>query len=88
MNLQVQCISAKVGKMIELGSIYIKGNVTSGKIPAWISTKSSAAGFASLRRMWGTWSNKNLMKAHFGCRRVMSMPWAVKKAHMQSKSEI
>ena len=31
MNLQVQCISAKVGRMIDLGSIYIKGNVTSEK---------------------------------------------------------
>ena len=74
MNLQVQCISAKVGRMIEFGSIYIKGNVTSGKIPAWILTKSSAVGFASLRRTWGTWSNKNIMKAHFECRRVKSMP--------------
>ena len=54
MNLQVQCISAKVGKMIELGSIYIKGNVTSGKIPTQIPTKFSAVGFTSLRRTWGT----------------------------------
>ena len=46
MNLQVQCISAKVGKMIELGSIYIKGHITSGKIPTRILTKSSAVGFA------------------------------------------
>ena len=29
--MQVQCISAKVGRMIDLGSIYIKGNVTSEK---------------------------------------------------------
>ena len=87
MNLQVQCISAKVGRMIELGSIYIKGNVTSGKIPAWIPIKSSTIGFASLCRTWGTWSSKN-MKACFGCQRVRSMPWAVKKAPAQSKSEI
>ena len=49
-----QCISAKMGRMIELGSIYIKGNVTSGKIPTRIPTKSSTVGFASLRRTWGT----------------------------------
>ena len=54
MNLQVQCISAKVGRMIDLGSIYIKGNVTSLKIPARIPAKSSAVGSTSHHRIWWT----------------------------------
>ena len=33
-RLQVQCMSAKVRRMIDLGSIYIKKIGTSGKIPA------------------------------------------------------
>ena len=48
----------------------------SARVPAKFLT----IGFASRRRMWETWSRKNLMKAHLGCRSVWSVLWAVKNA--------
>ena len=81
-------MSAKVRRMIDLGSIYIKGNVTSGKIPARIQAISSVVGSASHCRTWGTWSRKNLMKARLGCQSIRSVPWVVKKVPAQSKGEI
>ena len=57
-------MSAKVRKIIDLGNIYIKKIGTSRKIPIRVLAKSSAIGFVSRRRMWGTGSRKNLMKAH------------------------
>ena len=84
-SLQVQCMSAKVRRMIDSGSIYIKKIVTSEKIPTRVLAKSSAVRSVSRCRMWGTWSCKNLMKAHFVCRSIKSVPWAVKKPSAQSE---
>ena len=66
--------------MIDSSNIYIRERVTSRKIPAQVPAKSSVIGSASCHRAWGTWNNKNLMKAHLGCQSVRSMLWAVKKA--------
>jgi len=71
--------------MIDLNNIYIKEGVTNGKIPARILANSLAIGSASHRRSWGTWSHKNLIKAHLVCRSVRTMYWTVKKifAHLK-----
>ena len=60
-------MSAKVRRMIDLGSIYIKKIVTSGKTPARVLAKFSAIGSTSHRRTWGTRSRKNLMKMRLEC---------------------
>ena len=65
------------------GNICISERATSGKVPARVSIKSPAVGFASHRRTWETWSHKNLMKACLGYRSVKSVRWAVKKAPVQ-----
>ena len=74
---------AKVRGMIDSSSIYTEKKITSGKIHARILAKFPAVGSASRRRIWGTWSHKNLMKARLGCQSVISVPWAVKKAFAQ-----
>ena len=79
-SLQVQCRIAKVRRMVELGSIYIKKTVTSEKIPARVLANSSAVGSASHYISWGTLSRKNLMKARLVCRSIRSVSWAIKKA--------
>ena len=66
-------MSAKVRRMIDLGSIYIKEIVTSRKILARDLAKSSAVGSASHRRTWETGSRKNLVKACLECRSILSM---------------
>ena len=76
-------MNANVRRLIDLGSIYIKGIATSGKIPPLFSMRSSTVGFALYRRTWGTRSRKNLMKACHACRSVKSLSWAVKKAYTQ-----
>ena len=55
------------------------------KIPARVPMKSPAVGFALHRRMWGTWSRKNLMKACLKCQSVKSVRWAAKKASAQTE---
>ena len=75
---------AKVRRMIKSDSIYIKKIVISGKVLAWILAYSSAVGSPSRRRMWGTWSRKNLMKTRLVCQSVRSVPWVVKKTSVQS----
>ena len=77
-------MSAKVRRMIDSRSIYIKKIVTSEKIPTRVLAKSSAVRSVSRCRTWGTWSCKNLMNARLICRSVRSGPWAVKKAFAQS----
>jgi len=49
------------------------------------SSKISAIGSALRRRTWGTGSRKNLMRTCLECRSIRSMPWAVKKASLQSE---
>jgi len=73
-------MSAKVRRMIDVGSIYIKKIVTNGKTLARVLAKSSTVGSASRRRTWGTGSHKNLMKVRLKCQSVRSVSWAVKKA--------
>ena len=68
-----------------LSNICIRERETSGKIPAQVLIKSPAVGSASHHRMWRTWSYKNLMKAHLGCRSVKSVRWAIKKVLAQTK---
>ena len=70
--------------MIDLGNIYIKKKVTSGKILTLVPAKSSAVGSASRRRTKETWSCKKLMRVRLVCRSIKSGPWAVKKASVQS----
>jgi len=71
--------------MVDLRGIYIQKGVRSGEILARYPTKTSAIGFVSHRRMWGTGSRKNLMKAHLECQSTRSVPWAVKKASSQAE---
>ena len=84
-SLQVQCMSAKVRRMIDLGSIYIKKIVTSGKTPARVLVKFSAIGSTLRCRTWGTGSRKNLMKMRLECWNIKSVSWVDKKASSQSE---
>ena len=79
-------MNAKVRWEVDLRGIYIKEGVRSGKIPVRYPTKTSAVGFASRRRTWGTRSRKDLMKAHLKCQSTKSVPWAVKK--VSSRGEV
>ena len=78
-------MSAKVRRIIDLGSIYIKTIGASKKIPTCVLAKSSAVGSISSRRTWGIGSRKNLMKVRLVCRSVKSVSWVVKKAFSQSR---
>ena len=60
-------MNAKVRRMIDLDSIYIKKIATSWKTLAQVLAKSLAVGSASHRRTWGTGSCKNLMKMCLEC---------------------
>ena len=78
-------MNAKIKRMIDLGSIYTKERVRSGKILAQFPAKPSTVGPASRRRMWGTGYRKNLMETSLECQSTRSMPWEVKKASSQTK---
>ena len=80
-------MNAKVRGEVDLRGIYIKGEARSGKIPARYPTKVSAVGCVSRRRMWGTRSRKNLMRARLKCCNARNVPWAVKKASFVSRRE-
>ena len=47
--------------------------------------ESLAVGSTSYRRMWGTWSHRNLMNVRLRCRSVKSLHWAVKKVPAQAE---
>ena len=67
-------MNAKVRQVIDLSDIYIKEKVTNRKIPAQVPAESSAIKSTLRRRMWGTWSHKNLMKDSLECRSVKNGP--------------
>ena len=62
------------------GYLYQRKKGTSEKIPTPILTRFLAIWFTSQRRMRGTRSSQNLMRAHSRLRSIKSVPWAVKKA--------
>ena len=73
-------MNAKVRGEVDLKGIYIRGEARSEKIPAQYQMKTSAVGFASHRRTWGTRGRKNLMRARLECRSAKNVPWAIKNA--------
>ena len=73
-------MNANVRRLIDLGSIYIKGIAISGKIPTLFLARFLDVGFVSRHRTWGIGSRKNLIKASLVCQSIRRVSWAVKKA--------